>query len=245
MCVFFLFFSLLIATACLLVCSFSHGLLAGYNCLFSCHFLSLYLPGCVPLLFHFKLWSHNSLPCLLLCSSASIHIIFYTLFALCPYSPLSPVTGFLSPDVPAVPSQNFLTWLSSLPSVPLFLFEFPISSPFYFPSLPSPRPFLSILIFFFFSDSKAMSPHLPSRYRESFCYLSYSLPSWVSPLAGFFILFFNFFAFPLGHPCFYAGMLIVTVSQFFQWQETYRESPWVMGPSQICGAPWRLLLGSL
>lgn len=108
---------------------------------------------------------------------------------------------------------------------------------------------MSLLInldFFFYSDSKAMSPHLPSRYRESFCYLSYSLPSWVSPLAGFFFFFFlNFFAFPLGHPCFYAGMLIVTVSQFLQWQETYRESPWVMGPSQICGAPWRLLLGSL
>lgn len=34
------------ATACLLVVRPSPGMLAGYNCLFSCHFLSLYLSCC-------------------------------------------------------------------------------------------------------------------------------------------------------------------------------------------------------
>ena len=105
---------------------------------------------------------------------------------------------------------------------------------------------MSILInldffFFFYSNSEAMSPHLPSRYRESFCYLSYSLPLWVSPLARFFILFYFFLAYPLSRPCFYVGMLIVTVPQFLQWQETYRESSVSNGPKSDLWSPMEIV----
>lgn len=137
--------------------SVSLGLLAGYNCHFSWHFLSLYLSCCVPCLFCFKLWSHNNVPCLLVCSIAQIHSSFF-LYCICslPLYCFLSLTGF----------YLLLCWQYLLQAFYSLLY-FPLShlchqcylNRHIFNSLRCFPPFRQSWLF---KSSKAMSPHLPA-----------------------------------------------------------------------------------